>query len=560
MLARNPPSRTWRIRLEETFNIWNAAEDWRIEHHVARQWPGTRANLEHVRAHINAREWAAMEAHPERLLDPFTTAPAVFTWLNAVSNGYRCAPIAERTLALARATNPDLYDLVTSFWPSVLATRDLDDAAANKAIYETAETLCDRLIAVYVDGEAPERKPGQQPGETGTSPHKSPADGEGEGTGDGGDGDPTADGSRETKQAGNPGQSPPRHGGDRRDRGDAENGHDAGIGTDEHARADATRESRAKAAQHEPAVRPQIDIDDVVRRFGEVSGRIAGLGSEAAIPSDSSGMIRIPRPSGPGDVATYQEARTQMLGITSALGASLRALVIAKDRRRTSYSREDGEFDMSNVVGLALRATDVYSRTTVHKGENAAILVALDISDSMRNKDHGRRQRRIDLGIQALVALAEALSASRRVSTAYEAYTTDTEIGEPRVHSLKTFRESIVAARANIGNLIRDIRISQVVMGGTPTGEMMIDAWERLRLRPEPRRILMILTDGEPNDTDLANRAGRTIKAEGGIVVGIAVSGTSPKFDLDHWVMVPEIEELPERVMSAIRHLIGTKQ
>ena len=41
-------------------------------------------------------------------------------------------------------------------------------------------------------------------------------------------------------------------------------------------------------------------------------------------------------------------------------------------------------------------------------------------------------------------------------------------------------------------------------------------------------------------------------------MIGIAVNAAEPKFDLDHWVLVPEIEELPVRIMGAIRPLIGS--
>ena len=618
-LKKNPPTKIWLTRLEETFNLWNASEDWRIEHHLMRAWPGTRINLDQTRAHINEREHAMMRKEPERLQNPFSTASAILTWLNAVTNEYRCAALAQQTLDLARTANPTLHALVTSYWPRILATQDLDNTSANRAIYETAQELCDRLIAIYLEDQPPP-KPGQDPGQKGASSAKSTADdpgtGEGEGSGQGDEpqetpsdtpgtggrpdrpADPGPDDAApqnpETPTGDTPDQATPpepRNGSDGTDTGrggpppdgdepaDADRGQgsepqpqtDAGQTPDdaaadgasgeEGAERDAEAEQKLEAARaaargHRPEIRDQFDIGDVIEAVGRIADAIEAEGGEIGDRPAAEALHRVERRPEQPDLRPYRKTQVEISGVTSALAGAMRSLVIAKNKRRTSYNREDGELDMRNIVGIALGAPDVYSRTTVHRDQNTALLFLVDISASMRMGNAKRKKRPIALAMESVVALTEALGAARRVVTRYDAFTS--EIERNRLLNLKDFHENVVTAKTNVSHLIRDLDLQQVVMGGTPTGEMMLESWEILRRRKEAKRVIMVITDGEPDEVGLANRAAASIKADGGIVIGIAVNAAEPKFDLDHWVMVPEIEELPVRIMGAIRPLIGS--
>ena len=620
-LKKHPPTKIWLTRLEETFNLWNASEDWRIEHHLMQAWPGTRINLDQTRTHINEREHAMMRDEPARLQNPFKTASAILTWLNAVTNEYRCAGLAQQTLDLAQAANPSLHALVTSYWPRIVATQALDNTSANRAIYETAQELCDRLIAIYLQDQPPP-EPGQNPGQTGASSAKStandPGTGQGEGSGQGDEpqdtpsSEPGADAAPD--QPADPGadeadpqSSPPEAGAgtdpqadpkpdagtdpegpDTEGTGSSAQGSDpadtdrsqpsaqdpradAGQTPDDSAEdgesdaeraereADAQRKleaARAAAREHSPEIRDQLDIGDVIEAVGRIADAIEAEGGYIGDRPAAEALHRVVRRPEQPDLRPYRKTQVEISGVTSALAGAMRTLVIAKNKRRTSYNREDGDLDMRNIVGIALGAPDVYSRTAVHRDQNTALLFLVDISASMRMGNGKRKKRPIELAMESVVALTEALGAARRVVTRYDAFTSEGE--RNRLQNLKDFHENVVTAKTNVSHLIRDLDLKQVVMGGTPTGEMMLESWEVLRRRKEAKRVIMVITDGEPDDEGLANRAAASIKADGGIVIGIAVNAAEPKFDLDHWVLVPEIEELPVRIMGAIRPLIGS--
>src|SRR5690606_33315462 len=59
----------------------------------------------------------------------------------------------------------------------------------------------------------------------------------------------------------------------------------------------------------------------------------------------------------------------------------------------------------------------------------------------------------------------------------------------------KDFDHSLRSSRRYIGTM------PSYCNGGTPTGDAMLEAWVRLRKRPEDRKILLVITDGDPNTT-----------------------------------------------------------
>jgi hypothetical protein len=603
-LKARKPNKEWLAWVFETFNFWNACEDWRIEHHQMRDWPGTRINIDATRCEVNANDIANVKKNPQALMDPFRTASALLTWYNAVENSYTCAGLAQESIAITTAVNPVLVEIVEPFWKRVTATASLDDLEANRVIWKVAQDLCEQLIRVYLRDEpppppaadpsgqgsagptpedqgqagpstdkAPDTAPEPQEGGGDTSQDQQATPGQGDApsepdpdpaapnqSGDPAPGDEqgSAQGAPDDQPSSpTPGAGPPNADG----LGDTDTPPPDQTGADGTSNADtddarerALHQGRDAAKRSTMEERDQLDVSEVMEEFSAIAQDLMREGESVSTTSLADEIVVISRPNPVGEITHYRATQSEIAQVTTALSGAMRSLVIARDRRRIRYNREDGDLDMGNVLGLAMRAPDIYHQTVVYPGNNTAISFLIDISASMNHRESQAKKTRVRIATDALVALLEALGAARRVVTRFEAYTS--QMDQPTVRLMKDFHDGPAVAKMEISRLLRDMAERQLKMGGTPTGEMMLKSWDVLRKRREDKRVIILVTDGEPDDPGLANRAAQAIKREGGIVVGIGV-GKKPHFELDHWILVPRIEELPVKMMGAIRTIVS---
>lgn len=61
--------------------------------------------------------------------------------------------------------------------------------------------------------------------------------------------------------------------------------------------------------------------------------------------------------------------------------------------------------------------------------------------------------------------------------------------------------------------------------GGTPTGEAMEIAFKRMSRHPNPAALMLVLTDGEPNNADKVITAEKNLRKKGVIPIGIGIAG-----------------------------------
>ncbi|PZR95224.1 MAG: hypothetical protein DI537_05410 [Stutzerimonas stutzeri] len=561
--------RRTRVRSTTAFNIWNAAEDWRIERNDMRDLPGTRKNLDATRNHVLRRERDIFEKTLSRMDDPYDMASAAFTWLNACENRYTAAPVASSLLAKLQAQNPFVHQLAVKNWPEVIKAGLLDDAAANERIYGVALEICDAIMDRYPP-EPPSLPPppGDGQGDSGSSP--SPCDNSsGSGNEQGpsatspGSASPTEEQSSSsddtTGSAGSPASGASGNG----DPSNSPSGTGAGGSDSEDAKggADAREQAiRDAACSHNPEAKGALDISDVAKAIARVTGDMSDGGASASSHPLADGVLRrIHKPQGAG-LIHYDSVRQDISGVTSTLTAAMRAIVIARDRRKFRPNREEGHLDMGNIAGLALRARDIFEQTSIARANNTSIDFLLDISMSMTSgiklPDGQKPQRRIDLLLQSLISLTEALGPARNVRTRYLAYTGGAENVD--IHLIKDWNQGLVDTKHCLDLLIEKLSRKLIDMNGTPTGQAMLDAWSDHRERRDNKKIQIILTDGDPdyNNIALAEQAADTIKRDGGSVIGIAIGGRKPKFVMENWLLVPDIASLPNAVLGSLRALL----
>lgn len=203
------------------------------------------------------------------------------------------------------------------------------------------------------------------------------------------------------------------------------------------------------------------------------------------------------------DTVTYESARAQVTAQIRALRQRQRALVSAWARRRPRSGLQRGDVDEHVLAGVRTGETDLFSEYTRKRLLNTAITGLVDFSGSMgsnQNKGNGAYYAQ-----RTAIALAEAWSALG-VANEWLGFTardlTPTGIVEadldgpffcrpPLLHIIvKAFDESMRTARARFGG-IRGVH-------SNVDGEAVLWAWRRLIVRPEKRKILVVISDGRP--------------------------------------------------------------
>ena len=88
----------------------------------------------------------------------------------------------------------------------------------------------------------------------------------------------------------------------------------------------------------------------------------------------------------------------------------------------------------------------------------------------------------------------------------------------------------------------------------------MLEAWRRLHQHKAPRKLMIVISDGDAGDPAQARAAHDLIVFQGGIVVGIAIGRAQP---LEKWCdnvqAIQNIDELPKALTAIVQHVMTQK-
>lgn len=233
-------------------------------------------------------------------------------------------------------------------------------------------------------------------------------------------------------------------------------------------------------------------------------------------------------------------------------------LLKPQDKVRIRYQEEGSELDLD----VALRALiDFKSGATPdprinmsHRtdGRDIAVLLLVDLSESLNNKAAGSRQTILELGQEAVSLLAWAID---RLGDplAIAGFHSNTR-HEVRYHHVKGFAErwdDTVKAR-----------LAAMEAGwSTRMGAALRHAGHYLSARKADRRILLLLTDGEPADIDVAEpgalradarKAVEELDAQGIATFCLSLDPQADDYVREifghRWRVLDRIERLPEQL------------
>jgi Mg-chelatase subunit ChlD len=232
----------------------------------------------------------------------------------------------------------------------------------------------------------------------------------------------------------------------------------------------------------------------------------------------------------------------QVRAETVGLRSRLTRLIQASKLKRTSAGRMGRLVDHRVLHRLPIGDSRVFRRKDEKTAVNTAVLVLLDRSGSM---DCGTG--RIGLAKKTVMALADALGTVPGVSVAAAAFPGP----RSQVVPLTRFGQSVAKSKVNYG-----IGAS----GGTPLDRALGWVRAQMAVRQEPRKIVLVATDGEPGNPSAAKTMIRKLESEGVELMGLGIldQGTTGYYFRKHRT-ITSLQELPEAVFGMLQDALTEK-
>lgn len=199
---------------------------------------------------------------------------------------------------------------------------------------------------------------------------------------------------------------------------------------------------------------------------------------------------------------------------TTALRTRLQALM-QSTRSVRSHSGYVGALNIHKLHSLAAGNAKVFLRKGERVGVNTAVHILIDSSGSMNAKE-------MQLASQACFAVASALQAIKGISVGVTTFP-----GERGVYE-GTQREHWQTVTPILRhNEKMHTRFAMSGAGNTPLDSALWWTMQQLHPMPEPRKMILIITDGQPDNSQLAKTAINEAVKLGQEVYGIGIANAS---------------------------------
>ena len=265
---------------------------------------------------------------------------------------------------------------------------------------------------------------------------------------------------------------------------------------------------------------------------------------------------------GEEDLDAYTNIRAQLTAQITALKKMLRIQLQARSRKSWLRGLEEAtHLDRERPHVVATGHHHVFKDKRERQLIDTSIELMIDLSGSMRQ----------DIVQSAAIILAEALSAIPQLKLSITGFKTNHQFcmdrfGTGRSQGMdilvfKDYAEPYVKCRAKLGGISTS--------GNTPLGDAYGKALERILARQEPRRIIFLITDGEPNfhktdqrhnDYLLMERVHKKAKRLGIETLGLGIGSPSGigflKAYVDRCLRIQSATTLPQDLMQALKGTI----
>ena len=531
-----------------TASMGQAIEDVRIENGGLKLYSGIGKSVDKTAEQVCREFKKVAEQQPEICSDPWQVLPVAVTWAGRIKLGYPSETIKQPLDNLSKDIQDranKIADVVLSIPHGVTGVGQVNQVEAYKGWQQGSE-LAERVAnELAKDIPPPEIQPDPRGEGEGNGDGKDVTEGEGKGKGTGGDEGEDTEATQDTS---------------------TERSHGASQGSYE-----------KTLIQTEPhPFNPELD--QVVSHITDDTTKKNGTSIKHFCPyTTDDDKIETPRQVD----ATPDIYRKTYDKITKKMGSRLATM--RRKLEKALITKVDVDYESStngrlNIRGKAssiISGSDIVRRRRVEGNEiDTAVSLLVDCSGSMSGQP-------MALAGQSAIALAECLHQGR---IPFEV------IGHTTMRLSHHNRDNLYNERYNSDGIShrytrtcaiymplfkpfeKDLRQCKHTMGFIPTAsdnsnadaEAILMATERLRLRQERNKILMVLADGYPAwsgdhgcQATMTREAVELIQNKYGVkAVGIGINCDSVSKFFERYVVVNEIDDLAKNCLDQIAKMI----
>ncbi|WP_448205415.1 VWA domain-containing protein [Azospirillum sp. sgz302134] len=275
--------------------------------------------------------------------------------------------------------------------------------------------------------------------------------------------------------------------------------------------------------------------------FGDIAKRLT-----AAARSKDPNAVPIPTLPGvwpaPENAAFGQKRLEKVRATSSRIRSQMQGLVQASRQSPARRARVGQVIDGSRLALVATGEDRVFLKRDEVRAPNTAFHLLIDQSGSMADPGAGGSQL-IDVACEASLALALALEGVPGVSVAVSSF--------PGVLTVLKRGESVRAAAG---------RFTLKATGGTPMAPAIWHAVTEIAQAPEERKVIMVLTDGAPDNRPAVEHVVQRCIASGVEVIGIGIGTGVVKTLFPVSAVIHDVEQLRDVMFNlARRALLASK-
>lgn len=294
---------------------------------------------------------------------------------------------------------------------------------------------------------------------------------------------------------------------------------------------------------------------------GEDNASVGDLGQlvegmlENMATEDPATTVNFPRAINfPGEIGDPALILERVGSATRALKRRVMNLLEGVDREKVMHRSTGGRLDMRRIPQLATGGMNVFSHRIDGININTAVQVLIDRSTSMQVG------KRIEVACDAALALTYGMEGVKGVAVSTAAFPYSGEQHDDSVAIVSDFGERAATAAPRFA--------AMTASGCTPMAEALLHCGCRLINRKEDRKILFVVTDGQPEaygETSSVSAAKARFVLSELEKAGIEVIAVGIKIDVSLLFAtskkVDELDDLPEAVFGMLQQqLLGLRK